>query len=298
MRWRAIVAAVAIGLGLAVAIDIGRSGGSPVVWLARHGWVAPYAPQGRLIDIGGRSLYIDCRGSGSPTVIFEAGAGGDADGWGVVFPETAGTTRACVYNRAGLHRSDPPPSRDRSAADIADDLALLLAAAGEQPPYVIVAHSLGGVYARVFADRHRGEVAGLVLDDAFNPDLFDAQLAAAPERVRADWQADMAATFRQVEGIERIDWERTADELSAAQLGDLPLEAVTAPRHGSGLTEDENRAVEAVRLAAMHRLASVVRVTVAEGSGHFIHLDRPDLIVGAIRRLVDLSRSSRRSAAG
>jgi pimeloyl-ACP methyl ester carboxylesterase len=293
IRPRRIATAVVIGLVIALFIDVGRSGGSPSVWLARHGWRAPYAAEGRLVDIGGRSLYLDCRGSGSPTVIFEAGAGGDADGWGVVFPETAAMTRACVYNRAGLHRSDPAPAGERSAAPIADDLAALLMAAGERPPYVLVAHSLGGVYARVFAARPPGDVAGIVLDDAFNPDLFEAQVAAAPERVRTDWLADMDATFRQVEAIEGIDWQRTAAELAAAGLGDLPIEAVTAPRRSQRLTDDEMAIVEAARLAAMHRLSSAVRVTVADGSGHFIHIDRPDLIMAAIRRAVDVSRQDR-----
>lgn len=280
---------MAIGLLIAVGIDVARAG-SPGLWLYRHEWAAPYAPEGRLVDIGGRSLYLDCRGGGSPTVVFEAGAGGDADRWGVVFPETASFTRACVYNRAGLHRSDHDPRPDRTGADIADDLATLLAVAGERPPYVLVAHSLGGVYARIFAARYRDDVSGIVLDDAFNPDLFDAQLAAAPVDVRDDWLAGMNATFGQIETIESIDWELTANELAVSPVGGLPLEIVVTTRGYNGLDAEQTAAVEAARFAVLETLSSRSRVTVAEGAGHFIHLTRPGLILDAIRRVVEGAR--------
>jgi pimeloyl-ACP methyl ester carboxylesterase len=287
VRPRAIVLAIVAGVLLGVGLDIVRAG-SPTFWLARHGWLAPYAAEGRLVDIGGHSLYIDCRGEGSPTIVFEAGAGGDAGGWGAVFPEATALTRACVYNRAGLHRSGPAPSTGRrTGAVIADDLARLLRASEERPPYVIVAHSLGGVYARIFADRYRADVAGIVLDDAFNPDLFGAQVAAAPLEVRDEWLADMAATFRRVESIEGIDWDGTATELAVASVNGLPLEIVAAPRRDPNLSDQQTAAIDAAWLTALESLSSDARVTVADGAGHFIHLTRPELIVDAIRRLVE-----------
>jgi pimeloyl-ACP methyl ester carboxylesterase len=239
-----------------------------------------------MVDIGGRSLYIDCRGSGSPTVVFEAGAGGDADAWGVVFPEIAAETRACVYNRAGLHRSDPDPRPGRTAGTIAADLVALLAAAGERPPYVLVGHSLGGVYTRVFADRHREDVVGLVLDDAFNPDLFEAQVAAAPERVHDRWRAGMEDAFRLIESLEGIDWDATAAELADASVDGVPLEVLVASRRSPDLSDEEAAAVDAARMASLPTLSSDTTVTHAEGAGHFIHLTRPQLVLDAIRRLV------------
>jgi pimeloyl-ACP methyl ester carboxylesterase len=242
-----------------------------------------------MVDIGGRSLYLDCRGSGSPTVVFEAGAGGDADAWGVVFPEIARQTRACVYNRAGLHRSDPDPDPGRTASTVADDLEALLGAAGERPPYVLVGHSLGGVYTRVFADRFRDGVVGLVLDDAFNPDLFEAQVAAAPERVHDDWRAGMGRAFRLIESIEGIDWEATEGELAAASVDGIPLEVLVASRRSVDVTDAEAAAIDAARMASLQTLSSDTTVTYAQGAGHFIHLTRPQLVLDAIRRLVDRS---------
>ena len=217
--------------------------------------------------------------------MFEAGAGGDADRWGAVFPETATFTRACVYNRAGLHRSDPPPTVDRTAADVADDLATLLTVAGERPPYVLVAHSLGGVYARIFAARAGGDVVGIVFDDAFHPDLFDAQVAAAPAEVRDDWLAGMDAAFDQIESIEGIDWEPTAVQLAGSSVDGIPVEIIVASRAYPGLDAEQTAAVDAARLTSFTTLSSQSRVTVADGAGHFVHLTRPNLVLDAIRRL-------------
>ncbi len=289
IRARAIAFAVVAGLAIAVSLDVARAG-SPSFWLSRHGWTEPYVADGGLVDLGDRSLYLDCRGSGSPTVIFEAGAGGDSSGWGVVFRETVGFTRACVYDRAGFGRSQPDPAPDRTAVDVVDDLAALLTAASEEPPYVLVGHSLGGVYVRIFAARNRDDVAGIVLDDAFNPDLFEGQVDAAPERVRSDWLADMAATFDLIEQVEGIDWEPSAAELAGSSVDGLPVEVVVSPRRDPRLSAAEAAAVDRAAMAALETLSSDTRITIADGAGHFIHLSRPDLILDSIRRLVERAR--------
>lgn len=129
-----------------------------------------FPPPGRLVDIGGRRMQIDCRGSGSPTVIFESGL--DMEGslsWSVVHDSIARSTRACAYSRAGIMWSDPAPGR-RAAIEVAEDLHRTLVAAGERPPYVLVAHSLGGPFAMTYTQRYGDGVAGLVFVDASHPD--------------------------------------------------------------------------------------------------------------------------------
>src|SRR5688500_15179262 len=156
IRPATIVLAVLAGLLIGVGADVARSGGFNA-WLARHGLPPPYLPQGERHDIGERSLYLDCRGSGSPTVVLEAGSGSDSATWSAVHDAIAGTSRTCAYDRAGRGRSDD--RREHTLADAVTDLRALLDAAGEQGPFVIVGHSLGGSYARVFASRYRDEVA-------------------------------------------------------------------------------------------------------------------------------------------
>lgn len=124
----------------------------------------------RLVNVGdGRRMNIYCIGHGSPAVIFDAGLGDQIRAWAMVQPAVAKGTRVCSYDRAGLGFSDPS-GRPGTAANAMDDLHRLLAAASIKPPYVLVGHSLGGMYMQLFADRYRSEVAGMVLVD---PVSFD-----------------------------------------------------------------------------------------------------------------------------
>lgn len=124
----------------------------------------------RLVDIGsGRWMNIYCIGHGSPTVILEAGLGDQIRGWAMVQPAIAKMTRACSYDRAGLGFSDSS-GRPGTAANAVDDLHRLLGAASVKAPYILVGHSLGGLYMQLFADRYRSDVAGMVLVD---PVSFD-----------------------------------------------------------------------------------------------------------------------------
>src|SRR5271166_415914 len=125
---------------------------------------------GRAVDIGGRSLNIDCAGSGSPTVILESGGGGYGGyGWRKVQAEVAKFTTVCWYDRAGEGWSDPAPTA-RSSATIVHDLHELLQRAPVAGPYVLVGHSIGGEYVRIFTSKFPSEVAGVVLVDSTHPD--------------------------------------------------------------------------------------------------------------------------------
>lgn len=165
-RWLVVpmIATLSIfAVGGAIA-TIGAAGG--------HG--AP-AQTGRLIDVGGHRLYLECIGSGSPAVILEAGLGESSSSWGRIAPAVARATTVCSYDRAGHGRSDEAGPQDGVA--LAVDLRTLLERAGVAGPYVLVGHSSGGAYVRVFADRHPDQVAGMVLLDAQPADAF----AALPE---------------------------------------------------------------------------------------------------------------------
>jgi pimeloyl-ACP methyl ester carboxylesterase len=138
----------------------------------------PYAQPGRLVRLAdGRALNLVCSGRGSPTVILESGFGAGAFAWGQVQPVVARKTRVCSYDRAGYGFSDPGPL-PRDGAAIARDLDGALRRAGERGPFVIVGHSAGGLYARLFAARRHSEAAGLVLVDTSVP-FQDRRLAAA-----------------------------------------------------------------------------------------------------------------------
>lgn len=159
-----------IGIGVLVVLAAAILAGSAYEMWARQRVAAEFPAPGALVDIGGRRIHLDCRGSGAPIVVFEAGL--DVYGslsWSAVQEPVARTTRACSYDRAGIMWSDRA-SGARDGAAVASDLRQALQAAGEQGPYVMVGHSLGGPYVMTFTNRFGGEVAGVVFVDASHPD--------------------------------------------------------------------------------------------------------------------------------
>jgi pimeloyl-ACP methyl ester carboxylesterase len=283
-----IAAAVATGLGVAVVVDVYRSGGL-AGWFARHGVPRPYVAQGQRIDIGGRSLYLDCRGSGGPTIVLEAGSGADSSSWSSVQDELASTTRTCAYDRAGRGRSDPGPRQ--TLREAVHDLRTLLAVAGEQPPFVAVGHSLGGAYGRALAATG-GDVVGLVLVDSFNPDLEVAFIHPLLGSLRDEYAARLDGLRAQVAAVDGLDWTASEQLLRQTTSLTIQVEALVAPRGEPRLDGRSNEAIRAAWQASLESLSpGRVAYTVAWGAGHDIQFDRPDLVIGAIRRLVQAARA-------
>ena len=130
-----------------------------------HGQTAQYPAPGRFIDVGGRKLHMHCTGTGSPTVLLEAGGGAYAIDWALVQPRVAESTRICSYDRAGLGWSDRGPSYE-VVEQIVSDLHTGLQAAGEKGPYILVGASIGGIYIRAYQRTYPNEVAGLVFTNS------------------------------------------------------------------------------------------------------------------------------------
>ena len=184
IRWTWLVAAAAVllaaaaGLGAMAAIGVLRPGD-------------PMAQPGRLVRLPDhRVLNFRCTGQGSPTVILEAGFGAGSNAWLAVQPRIAAVTRVCSYDRAGYGFSDPG-SLPRDGAAIARDLDYGLKTAGISGPYVVVGHSAGGLYARLFAARRPGQVVGLV--------FVDSSVEHQPQRIAAVFGAGAGS----IEGIKR-----------------------------------------------------------------------------------------------
>lgn len=290
-RWRAtrIALIVALGLAVALAIDVARVGG-PRTWLAVRGVAWPNPGQGRVIQVDGRSLYLDCRGQGSPTVVFESGMGDGAGAWASVHDEIAATTRACAYDRAGRGSSDPLGVR--TLAHAAVDLRALLATAGEPGPFVVVGHSLGVDYARVFVDAHRDEVRGLVLLDGFAPDLESSAVHPLLGPLRPEYEVRLDGLRTLVGDVERLDWSASEAQLRATNLRGTRIEVLRAPRADPRLDGTTNAAIEAAVVDSYEAMSpGQVRYELAWGAGHVIQMDRPDLVVTAVRRLIDAARS-------
>jgi len=194
------------------------------VWIASGpGWLASTATAqgieksgapplaGRLVDVGGYHLHINCTGKGKPTVVLSAGAGAFSTDWALVQPKVAAYARVCAYDRSGAAWSDLGP-KPRTIDQEVFDLHRLLAAAGESGPYVVVGHSLGGMIVRIFVERYVQEVVGVVLVDAYSE---DAQLFINGEirRVR------LLSKTRPIPAPRAT--ATRADQLSAVELGKI-----------------------------------------------------------------------------
>ena len=140
-----------------------------------------YTHAQRLVEIEpGRKLNLYCTGSGSPTVVFDAGLTDEDSVWGFVQPVIAQRTRTCSYDRAGVGFSDAG-WRPSSSENIVDDLHRLLAAASIKPPYVLVGHSYGGLNVKLFAYRYPAEVLGMVLVDPSHEDQGNEERRLNPD---------------------------------------------------------------------------------------------------------------------
>lgn len=189
-----------------------------------------YPAPGQLVDVGGYRLHIYCVGQGSPTVILEAAADMMSADWGWIQPEIAKHTRVCAYDRAGMGWSEPGP-QPRDARQISTELHALLTNAGIAGPYILVGHSAGGLYVRMYAAQYAEEVIGMVLVDPGHPDMT-ARIPALEAQKAGDTQ--LVGTMRVLSylGIPRLLGIGTnnAAGLPSEQTAEVNA-FVSTPRH-------------------------------------------------------------------
>ena len=280
--WRVVLLLAA---SLALALPVGVIGQEGVATAAP----ATPGPTGKRVDIGGRALFISCTGSGSPTVVLEAGSGNSAETWVGVQPEVARFTRVCSYDRAGLGQSDPAPSGVRTVQDSVDDLHALLAAADISGPIVLAGHSLGGLIVRLYASQCPGDVAGVVLVDGMPPNLPTSGLALLPAQDRRE-------TFTIMRGLhpqdpEHLDIIASGVWVMAHPPALVPTVVLAAGFHGvPGAPPDtvfEDLWQELQRDQA--RVLDARFVPIREGD-HFLQQDHPEQVIEAIHQVVEAVR--------
>ena len=161
----------------------------PVTAIAQQGvGSSEFAPPGKLVDIGGYRLHLNCTGKNGPTVVLIAGSGDFSFDWSLVQPDISRFARVCSYDRAGLAWSDPGPT-PRTMRQDAYELHTLLRAARVKAPYVLVGHSIGGLIARVYGEQYPKEVAGMVLVAPTHEDttlLYQGKLVRVREGAKGE----------------------------------------------------------------------------------------------------------------
>jgi pimeloyl-ACP methyl ester carboxylesterase len=310
-RGRALILCIA-GATAALACPTVGAGQAPAPGSATSGDFS-----GRVAIADGRKLYLECHGSGSPTVIFEAGLRGRGDVWNLSrnggegtgpFPHVAGFTHACFYDRPGtvlgpdnLSRSDPVPM-PRTTGEVVTDLHGLLAATGVPGPYVFVGASTGGLIARQYTSRYPAEVAGMVLVDAISEAVQSRMKPQQFATYNQSYLQSPSPDISSYRDLEAIDFYRSFAEMKLKPRPPRHLPIVVISNdwgfgEPAGVTPGFAHLVNRVWKQGQAYLASlrpgIKRVT-ATASGHQIALNRPGLVASLTERVVAAVRSGHR----
>ena len=289
-----------------------------------------YPPPSEMVDVGGSSMHLHCTGEEgrTPTVVMDIGAGGNLLDWQPVQPGVAKFARVCTYDRGGAGWSDPG-AQPRTSQQFVEELHALLNKAGIQDPYVLVGHSLGGNNVQLYASRYPDEVAGMVLVDPqfynspsyLDPEVQNALAEAYPSPSFILWTKFLATI-----GVSRLPYtfggqtdentainthakgtyetmdeytylEESAKERRAAtvSLEDKPLMVLSAgAREFPGFSQEQSDQMNEAWTESQVDLTRVSRNSeqiIAEDSSHNIQYDDPELVIDAIRQVVDAVRN-------
>lgn len=314
--WRRVAVLVAAATPfVALALSCGLHHAATAIEARAH--PAP----GALVDLGTHTMHYVVRGNTGPTVLFDAGLPGTHHDWAGIQAALAPYAHTVAIDRAGYGWSTRGP-RPRTASVIAGELRRLLDVAGIEGPYVLVGHSFGGITMRAFAQHHPRDVAALVLVDPTHEDhreAFPASYRALERRTAAQlrlgallaplglprllgigllppgrdtgpvrYRSDGFATARD----EYASVQQSLDDVRGVSLGDLPLRVVMRglPHPPiAGMTPGEMAALDEAWQALQRdllRLSTDAALVVADDAGHFVHRDRPALLIDVLRTVI------------
>jgi len=288
-----------------------------------------YPPIGKMVDIGGYKLHMIDRGVGGPTVVIDAGGGDNSLDWSLVQPEIAKFTRVVVYDRAGYAWSNAS-SLERTSENIAKELHTMLHNANIPAPYILVGHSFGGINVRFFANMYPDEVAGVVLVDSSHEDQGKNAPASAEQEMNRYYYEKLMRTalgiFRlsqytpsgQIKFKKSIALSKFSPEIQEIyfaqkfttkralallqesscktqsfkqlknmknMLGDKPLIVITL----ASRKDKEDIALHADLVTKSSR----GKLVFADNSGHNVNYDQPEIIVEAVREMVEELRNEK-----
>ncbi len=224
-------------------------------------------------------------------ILIPAG-GSTAKDWALVQPEVSAFSRVCSYDHAGHGESDKPPVAVQSVDEVGDDLHAWLKASGEKTPFILVSHSIAGLYARRFVTRFPAEVGGLVFVDSSHEEQAWRLHELDPQGPGLDEMTGRLGYF--VMPGERLQWQT-----------DLPLivlgRGMPTPRRGRDGSNSSTNRMSEEQFAEWDRIWKGLQedlakrsthgeFRLAEKSGHFIQRDQPALVIHAIRDI--MSRAS------
>src|SRR5713101_6879382 len=239
------------------------------------------------VAIGDHALQLRILGRGQPLVILESGLGDPMQPWESVQSKVAQFTRVLRYDRAGLGQSDAGP-KPRTALQIARELHQALETAHLGPPYILVAHSAGGFYIRVFAKTYPAEIAGMVFVDTTPEGFFDQLAAIQSPEERDAFAQQIQRYLGQASAGRKAEWEALPqverEDRAAWPLPHVPVTLMT------GMKDEPDKCAQAKQLWLKMQDEWLKRIPdakhiVTQNSGHYVQLDEPQLVVNAIEEV-------------
>ena len=326
--WRKVAERIVLSVVvLLVAVLAGSSAYNAIV--LHHFW-ATNQPPGAFYSVNGHRMHIICTGSGSPTIVLEAGLGNDALTWGGVQPVLSSTTRVCSYDRAGFGWSDALPA-PRYADHVAAELHELLLQAKVTGPIVLMGHSMAGVYMRDYVTRYPADIVGIVFEDGSTPLQDDNPVMKAMDsKAPPPWALELLAKSAMSTGIPRLlgmcsqsikGFDARAAKLQAEDIchtnvspmfdamdginrsgqetvhsgpyGALPILIISEdPAQMTAVSSTDMANVWNQMQEDLKKLSTRSRRIIAKGSSHYIHIDRADLIEKEVPLFIEQVRGT------
>jgi pimeloyl-ACP methyl ester carboxylesterase len=234
-------------------------------------------------NIDGRQVEYTTAGSGSPTIVFETGMGKDINTWFSVFDSLSKHTAVFAYNRPGYGQSNLR-NAPRNVREIAEQLHQNLKSTRQKPPYLLVGHSAGGLYVNMFARLFPEEVAGVVFLDASHPDQFEYFRKHQIVLYNILITSARKGKRRYEESIVK---NTQSDFKDAPAFPDVPVLVLTAGKKSSPLETEKLRNKWLEFQADLAALSTKSKQIIVEGSGHFVHKDKPNIVIQEIIRLIN-----------
>jgi len=255
-----------------------------------------------MIDVGGRSLHCLVYGKGAPTVVLISGLNVPQSYWNSVVPNLAERATVVTYDRPGIGKSelgDAPVHGEQSAKD----LHVLLEKLGAPKPYVVVGHSYGGSVARLFVSKYPKDVGGLILEDCQHESILEEQrkLLKGQDLEALD---NMAARMSNTANPKtEMDYNRiTSEQLrSSAPLPKIPYVVITSGNRSKAVppifSEQSREQLIALGMELQKRLVNLIpggKQIVAEGVGHNIHVERPEILLEPLNEMIGEVKGAKR----
>ena len=244
-----------------------------------------YNPESRLVGVNGHQLNVRCSGEGTPAVVLISGLATDNHDWVEVEKQVSEFSQVCSYDRFGLGKSDHTDTTSTSQTAV-DDLHTLISASGISGPMILVGHSYGGLIAQLYATQHPDKTFGVVLVDSLHAENLERAASVLGEQTMTTFIRALTAN------PEGVDIPASLNQMQRLNLGDTPLTVLTAGDQDLPdiIDPDIGRQLITEWLFSQRELAKLSTTGVqfiAEGSGHCIQCDRPDVVVDAIREMAD-----------